>query len=82
MAHIQSMTTTVTPIRITLREARERAGLTQVQLAERADVRQATISDMESGKNTRVDLAILEKLCEVLGVEPGDLLEREPKKRR
>lgn len=76
------MATTVTPIRLTLREAREAAGLTQAELAERAEVRQATISDMETGKRRSVDLILLDRICAVLGVEPGELLEREPEKAR
>jgi transcriptional regulator with XRE-family HTH domain len=79
------MTATMTPIRITLREAREAAGLTQVQLAELADVRQATVSEMERSVRRSVDLAILDRLCRVLNVEPGDLLVREqdkPKRRK
>lgn len=76
------MATTLTPIRITLREAREAAGLTQVELADAVSVRQATISDLETGKSTRLDLPILERLCRVLHVEPGDLLELDPPKRK
>lgn len=72
----------LSPIRVTLREAREAAGLTQTELAEKAGVRQATVSDMETGKRGRIDLEVLDKLCGVLGLEPGDLLEREPKGRR
>lgn len=34
------------------------------------------------GKLKMFDAEILEDLCDVLGVEPGDLLERTPKKRR
>ena len=76
------MTNAMTPIRITLREAREAAGLTQVQLAKLAGVRQATVSEMENSKRESVDLAILESLCRVLNVEPGDLLVLEPSKKR
>jgi transcriptional regulator with XRE-family HTH domain len=71
----------VSPISVTLRRAREMAGLTQQQLAEEAGVRQATISELETGKTRRVDLDVLDRLCGVLGVEPGDLLEREGKRR-
>ena len=71
---------TVSPISVTLRNAREAAGLTQVQLAEKADVRQASISELETGKTRRVDLDVLDRLCGALGVQPGDLLERRPKK--
>lgn len=81
-AYFHHMPKTLTPIRITLREARKNEGLTQADLAELADVRQATISDIEKGKTTRIDLPLLEKLCRVLKVTPGDmlLLEDEPPK--
>jgi transcriptional regulator with XRE-family HTH domain len=72
----------MSPISVRLRAAREEAGLTQLQLAERAGVRQATISELETGKTRRVDLDVLDRLCAALGVAPGDLLEREPRKGR
>lgn len=76
------MTLLVTPIQLTLKELRERAGLTQTQLANRVGVRQATISDLETGKSARIDFALLDRLCDVLGTTPNELLEREPKRRR
>lgn len=75
------MPTLVTPIQLTLRDLREKAGLTQAELAERVGVRQATISDLETGKSTRIEFALLDRLCEALGCDPGELLEREPKRR-
>ena len=71
----------VTPIRVLLRQFREAKGLSQQALGDLAGVRQATISELESGKTRRVDLEILERLSIALGVEPGDLIEREPKRR-
>jgi DNA-binding Xre family transcriptional regulator len=47
-----------------------------------AGVRQATISELESGKAKRVDFATLEKLANALGVEPGSLIEREENRRK
>ena len=76
------MTIDVSPISVTLRAAREAAGFTQSELAEASDVRQATISELETGKTRRVDLDVLDRLCAALKCEPGDLLEREGKKRR
>lgn len=83
------MSTALTPIRITLREARKAKGLTQVELAELAGVRPATISDLESRKRDRqarrlIDLDVIEKICRALGMVPGDLLilEPEPPKQR
>ena len=83
MAYIATtMGATLTPIRVTLREAREAAGLTQAELAEKADVRQATISDMETGKRRSIDLILLDRICRVLGVEAGSLFEQDPPIRR
>ena len=71
----------MTPIVLALKEAREAAGLTQMQLAEEVGVRQATISDLETGKSRRIDFDLLEKLGRVLGVDPAGLIVSEPKKR-
>jgi transcriptional regulator with XRE-family HTH domain len=51
-----------------LREARERAGLTQQQLAERSGVAQSTISAYESGKR-EPGVDALEKLLDAAGYE-------------
>jgi transcriptional regulator with XRE-family HTH domain len=72
------MTTAVSPIRIVLRELREKAGLTQVQLAEKAQVRQATVSAIELGTR-RIDLDVLERLCAALDVSPAAMFALEPK---
>ena len=66
-----------------VKELREAQGWSQVELSERAGgVRIATISDYESGRVKRPDLAILERLAEAFGVEPGFLLVRVPLSRR
>ncbi len=41
-----------------------------------------TINAMVLNKTTRVDLATLDKLCETLGLDPGELLARETKRKR
>lgn len=66
----------MSPIAVRLREEREKAGLTQTELAEKAGVRQATISELETGKTRRVDLDVLDRLCGALRLSPGDLLKR------
>lgn len=66
------------PLAFRLRELREAKGLTQAELAERAEVRAATISRIENNRTTAIDLAVLEKLARVLQVEPGFLLVRLP----
>jgi len=56
-------------------------GWSQQELSDRAGVRQATISELESGKRQRIDFHILDRLADALGVEPGELLAREWKRR-
>jgi DNA-binding Xre family transcriptional regulator len=70
------MENALSPIVIMLREARDAAGLTQVELARKADVRQATISELENGNTRRIDFDVLDRLCRALRLEPGDLLKR------
>lgn len=71
----------MSPIVVKLRRERQRAGLTQEQLADKAGVRQATISELETGKTARMEFDVLDRLCRALGVEPGQLLERGPRRR-
>lgn len=58
-----------------LREAREGAGLTQVELAKRLDVPQPFVSRYESGQR-RLDLVELRSICRELGIEVVELVER------
>lgn len=71
----------MTPIRIRVKDYRERQGLTQEELAKRAGVRQATVSDYERGRSQRIDLATLEKLAVALGVDAAMLIEHRKGKR-
>lgn len=59
-----------------VRELREALGLTQAELAERAGVRRATVNRIENAHVTAIDLEVLEKLGDVLRVEPGFLIVR------
>ena len=72
----------MTPIRVRLAELRKTRGWTQQELANRAGVRQATISELESGTKKRLGLDVLEALCGALGVQPGELLQLERKDKR
>ena len=72
----------MSPIVLRLREVRLARGLSQQELSERAGVRQAAISEIESGKRRRVDLDVLDRLCATLGVQPGELLALERDKKR
>lgn len=64
----------VTPIRLRgLREERKKKGLSQLALGELAGVRQATISELESGRGEWTS-ETLEKLAKALGVGPEALI--------
>lgn len=60
----------------------EATNLSQRELARRSGVSLVTINAIANNRTTRVDLDTLDKLCEVLDVTPGELLEREEPKRR
>jgi len=57
--------------------------ISQSELARRSGVSLATINAIANNRTAQVSLATLDALSEVLGVGPGDLLERdEPKRKR
>lgn len=58
-----------------LREARQEAGLTQTQLAERLDIPQAVISNVERGER-RLDLVELSEYCDAVGVDLSEFVVR------
>jgi putative transcriptional regulator len=45
------------------------------ELAEAIDITEANLSLLKSGKVKGVRFATLEKICEILACQPGDLLE-------
>lgn len=59
-----------------LRRARERAGLTQKQLAERINLPRTSITNIESGRQ-RIALHQLIQFADALGIEPLELLPEE-----
>lgn len=65
----------MTPVEIRLREKREAAGLTQLQLAEKAGLDQGHVSRIEAGRAS-IGLDVLDRLCRALKCEPGDILVR------
>jgi len=72
----------MTPARFRLKELREARGLTQAALANQVGVRQATIADLENGNTRKDTLQLIDRLCTALGVEPGELIVREPRRRK
>ena len=65
----------MTPVEIRLREIRKGRGLTQVQLAKKTGIDQATLSRIEKG-TASIGLDVLDRLCKALRCEPGDILVR------
>jgi transcriptional regulator with XRE-family HTH domain len=57
-----------------LRKARKERGLSQEQLAERAHMRQATLSEWETGKLDQADPAQLKRVCKILGIPRTSLM--------
>ena len=57
-----------------LKAARQRAGLTQVELAKRLGITQATYSDFERGR-TKASLDWLNRAAEALGCKLSELAE-------
>ena len=58
-----------------LRRLRNEKGLSQEELADRADVSGNYIGMLEREENS-ASVDVLEKIAEVFGVEPADLLRR------
>jgi len=57
-----------------LRTLREKRGLTQVQLGEKAQLSQEYIARLETGTKANPSLDVLLRLAKGLGVKPGKLL--------
>lgn len=62
---------------VNIRELRERAGLTQVELASRAGTSERAVNHLENGKTRRVDLDLLDRIARALKVEPSELVKRQ-----
>lgn len=61
-----------------VKEVMDRQGITVRELADRAHITYNTANALYRGYQTRVDLPILDRVCEVLDVQPGDLFVRLP----
>lgn len=69
-------------IRVRLRDLLEKRGMAQTELQARSGLGYSTINALYHEKTERIEFATLEKLCEVLECEVGDVLERVPEKKR
>ncbi len=64
----------VAPLTLRLRHFRERAGLSQAELARQSGIAQSTISRIEAGLRRDVGLETIKKLARALQVSPRSLL--------
>ena len=65
----------VRKIRINIRSLRKKRHLTQQQIARKASLSKTTISNLESGKQMKIELDTIGKLCEALECTPNDIFE-------
>ncbi len=66
--------------RFRLKELLEKTEISQSELARRSGISFVTINRMAANKTPQVSLKTLDAISKVLGCEPGDLLERDPKR--
>lgn len=65
------------PIRVRLDRLLAERGLTQKELAARIGITPANLNIFATGKARAVRFSTLERLCQELGCQPGDLLDFE-----
>lgn len=57
-----------------IRQKRKALNLTQLQLAEKVELTESSISRYESGKIATMPTSTVNKICRVLNIEPAELL--------
>ena len=75
-----SMKNAALPVRVNLKYWRDLRDMTQAELADLANVRRATISELENGKAKGVSFNVLGQLARALGVHVSQLFTDAPKK--
>lgn len=66
------------PIIVNLDVMMAKRKISSNDLAEKIDITPANLSVLKTGKAKAVRFSTLEKLCEVLDCQPGDILEYRP----
>lgn len=61
-------------IGLKIKQKRKSLNLTQLQLAEKVDLTESSISRYESGKIATMPTSTVNKICKVLHIEPAELL--------
>ena len=65
-------------IRFTVKVMLAKREMTQKELAERTGIRPPTISALCTGAAKHIPVDVLDKICDVLKCQPGDLIEHIP----
>ena len=63
------------PIQVNLDVVLAKQKMTLSELSEKMDITLANLSVLKTGKARAIRFSTLEKLCQVLGCQPADLLE-------
>ena len=63
------------PIIVNLDVMMAKRKISSGELAKKIDITPANLSILKTGKAKAIRFSTLEKLCEILGCQPGDLLE-------
>ncbi|MEB5481917.1 helix-turn-helix transcriptional regulator [Shouchella clausii] len=66
-------------IKINLDRVMLERNISSKELAEKIDITQANLSILKTGKARGIRFATLEKICQTLNYQPGDILEYEEK---
>lgn len=70
------------PVRFRLDQVLEERSLSQAELSRRSGVSLVTVNAIKQNRTRQVSLETLDKLCEALACDPGELLERDAPTRR
>lgn len=62
------------PINVYLDEILADRQMTLTELAEQVDITLANLSILKTGKARAIRFSTLERICEILGCQPGDIL--------
>ncbi len=63
------------PIAVNLDMVMLKRKISSTELSEKLEITPANLSILKTGKAKAIRFSTLEKLCEVLGCQPGDILE-------
>ena len=66
------------PVFVKLKEIRNARGISQNELARKLEMSLANVQKIEYGKAKSIPLDTLDKLCQILKCEVGELLVRRP----